>query len=426
MKYIFVLGASRSGTTMLANVLGASRSCYKTDELHYFSKLKSNEFSAPLIPDRMDYLGTYLIDALLNDVWDRGRDIRKAAKIYRTIFFDVNEVVNGVQLFDAVVKYFGELYGFDCLIEQTPANYNYMDKLLGSDISLGFVFMKWDVRGVIMSQKNRWKRRFRGDKKIPLADALLAYVNYNPVVIARLWRSARGSSKFSSGNAAVHTINFEVFLSAPRPFLKELCNALGIEYSEDFLNIKLDGSSTVSNSNGADKIGIMADFGNAWSTVLNSGELLWAKWVYRNRLSIINNQEGNIDYIIKYEDLIVDTDSVLKEMCIKPGLEYLGEKYFESKINLLAPECEIDWKKDAIAGGVRRSPLNKIESQDVARIVSPEAGYFGYELSDQEYRLLRRAWFGIIFVKRLMRFAFYKSGANRLVGSPNRGEEYPV
>ena len=41
-----------------------------------------------------------------------------------------------------------------------------------------------DPRDVMLSQKNKWKRRFLGAKQIPLREVVRSYVNYNPILIS--------------------------------------------------------------------------------------------------------------------------------------------------------------------------------------------------------------------------------------------------
>ena len=50
--------------------------------------------------------------------------------------------------------------------------------------------MVGDQRDVLLSQKNKWKRRFLGSSSIPLSEAIRSYINYHPILTAKVWNSS--------------------------------------------------------------------------------------------------------------------------------------------------------------------------------------------------------------------------------------------
>ena len=68
-----------------------------------------------------------------------------------------------------------------------------------------------DPRDVLLSQKNKWKRKFLGANDIPFFELLRARFNYHPYTISKMWKTAvnRGCVKHQN----VQTISLKIFCS---------------------------------------------------------------------------------------------------------------------------------------------------------------------------------------------------------------------
>jgi hypothetical protein len=101
-----------------------------------------------------------------------------------------------------------------------------------------------DQRDVLLSQKNKWKRRFLGASAIPLSEAIRSYINYHPLLTAKVWNSSLEHSAKFIGNSRVKVIKFEELLVDYEIVIKELCEFMQINFQEEMLKVPVVGSST--------------------------------------------------------------------------------------------------------------------------------------------------------------------------------------
>ena len=106
-----------------------------------------------------------------------------------------------------------------------------------------------DQRDVLLSQKNKWRRRFLGAKSIPLSEALRSYVNYHPILTAKMWNSSLSYTAKYLNHSRVKIVRFEDLLSNSENSVKDICKFLKIDFQEEMLNIPLIGSSTEHDTN---------------------------------------------------------------------------------------------------------------------------------------------------------------------------------
>jgi hypothetical protein len=100
-----------------------------------------------------------------------------------------------------------------------------------------------DPRNVLLSQKNKWKRRFLGAKNIPFVESLRAKMNYHPITISKLWMANTNHMKDYISRDEIKRVKFENIMRHPKQCLEEVCNFLGINFQEDMLQIPQVGSS---------------------------------------------------------------------------------------------------------------------------------------------------------------------------------------
>lgn len=101
-----------------------------------------------------------------------------------------------------------------------------------------------DPRDVLLSQKNKWRRRFLGAGNIPLTEAIRAWANYHPYTIAMLWVAAVRSALRHVGHPRFVSIRYEDLLRQPEVTVRALCSVAGLDYAEKMLAVPQVGSST--------------------------------------------------------------------------------------------------------------------------------------------------------------------------------------
>lgn len=160
---------------------------------------------------------------------------------------------------------------------------------------------------------------------------------------------------------------------------------------------------------------------------LKSGRRLLHEWRILATKSIGFREEGLVDYVIRYEDLVADPSEQLEKMVSTLNLDRWGKNARRPSSDVV-PEWEMVWKARS---------LHKVDSNLAAcRVIDPliaemaktvcgrQMALFGYQSSSATrhfYPLITAK----IMAEQLARSVFYRAGINRLLRLSNRGETYP-
>ena len=246
-KQIFIVGSSRSGTTMMGRILGNHQSVFTFKELHFFGTIWTNNSNSNLDRKQQIDLLSRLLCIEKNGLFqqDNISDFNDRAS---TILANKN-VSNPLSIYEL---FLAEITSDNkCFIacDQTPKNMYYLNEILSYFPNAKVINMVRDQRDVLLSQKNKWKRRFLGASYIPLSEAIRSYINYHPILSARVWNSSLKYSKEFKDNKRVKIVKFEDLLVEPIRIVKELCQFLEIEFNKEMLKVPVVGSSTQQDNN---------------------------------------------------------------------------------------------------------------------------------------------------------------------------------
>jgi hypothetical protein len=244
-KIIFIVGNSRSGTTMLGRVFGNHSLVHTFGELHFFE----HQVDAATITSRV-VISQERCLTLLERLLTKARDgffAKVEPEEYRE---EAQHILADSENHDPVSVYHSFLlsetknHGKSIPCEQTP-RYLFFVKEILDVFSDAVVFnMVRDPRDVLLSQKNKWRRRFLGARNIPLPEALRAWANYHPYTIARLWVAAVRTARRYEENPRFVSIRFEDLLKQPEEIIRSSCAFAGLPYEARMLNVPQIGSST--------------------------------------------------------------------------------------------------------------------------------------------------------------------------------------
>jgi hypothetical protein len=252
---IFITGNSRSGTTMLAKILGKNSLIFMFYELHFFEQLWYPQKNIKKITREE---GINLFSELIS-LQREGFLAERNPKQFcaeATAFFDLNatNAITAPDVFINFLLYESALHNKVIPCEQTPRNLFFIDEISELYPSAKIICMIRDPRDVLLSQKYKWKRRLYGHPDLPVKEMVRAWFNYHAITISKLWSSAAEKILSSVNKPNVYLIKFEELLEQPEIVINRLCNFLNVGFNASMLSIPTEGSSIVNDESG--KFGI--------------------------------------------------------------------------------------------------------------------------------------------------------------------------
>ena len=274
---LFVVGNSRSGTTMMGRILGNHADVFTFGELHFFGQLWSPASTAVLKTE----LATELTAKLLCIQREGYRTHRQ----YDNYLNEARELCEAFsdkkllppELFSAFLRYETSRNSKSIPCDQTPRNVFYINEILNYYPQAKIVNMIRDPRDVLQSQKRKWKRRFLGGTDLPIKETLRDWINYHPITISRIWNTAVTAADRFSNNDNVITIYFEKLLADPEMTIEAICDFVKIDFSPSMLDVPQVGSSV--NADKPTETGINPNRAGNWNNesiqlnVLNSSDI---------------------------------------------------------------------------------------------------------------------------------------------------------
>lgn len=261
-KMIFVVGNSRSGTTMLGRILGRSKQVFMFNELHFFEQTWLPELPATEI----DLSRALRYIARLMAVQRDGYYVKPDIEKYKQEASQLVELNPGLwtapRAYAVFVLEESKRHGKSIPCDQTPRNLFYIHEILNYFPNAYFVHIVRDPRDVLLSQKNRWRRRQFSANKFPLRESIRSWANYHPVTISLLWRSGIKAWERSESHPHVIMVRFEDLLENPEGVVQRICSHIGIEYSPSMLEVPQIGSSHGKDQ--PDKLGINKEIAGRW------------------------------------------------------------------------------------------------------------------------------------------------------------------
>ena len=271
-KILFIVGASRSGTTMMSRILGRHSTVFSLNELHVFGDLITpNSLAEGLNRDQQKDLITSIFKREEHGIWQAQRPLEKPESVDSVLQRLANqEHVSKAEVFAESVRAIAGNKQCEHVAEQTPRNIFYASALLETYPQAHIVHMVRDPRAVLASQKSKWRRKFLGGDAIPFLEMLRMWLNYHPITLSKLWISANIQSSELQSNNRFHTIKFEALLEQPEHELTVLCSGIGIDFESNMLDIDHVGSSHQHNT--AKASGVSNTTVESWRSSLSRAE----------------------------------------------------------------------------------------------------------------------------------------------------------
>jgi len=229
---------------MLASVLGRHPEIFTFHELHFFEEL--------WMPGKADdIISAEAASRMLFSLYHRQRLGLHASIDERRFADEIASVLNGLEgeslsphsLYEHFLNSETSLHGKTIPCEQTPRNLFYAREILALFPGARILNLIRDPRDVLLSQKNKWKRRSFGNFGVSSREVRRLKLNYHPYTVSRLWNSSVGFSKRFEGHDRFYSVLFEDLVLNPEPEVRKICDFLGVSFQKDILNIEHLSSS---------------------------------------------------------------------------------------------------------------------------------------------------------------------------------------
>ena len=277
---IFVVGNSRSGTTMRGRILGKHPSVYTFGELHFFGQLCAPPFSSELPKAEIEKRAAQLYCIQREGYRTHGdpqRFIGEAQKFLKCL---TAHPKTSAALFEAFLCHETAENGGVIPCDQTPRNVFYIADILELYPEAKIINMIRDPRDVLLSQKRKWKRRFLGGSDLPIKEMLRDWINYHPITISHIWCTAVNAAEKFLHHDRVTSVYFEELLMHPDMTVKHLCDFVDITYTDEMLQVPQVGSSVAEDR--PQQLGINPQRAHSWHSNITGGELSSAE-IYLNQ-----------------------------------------------------------------------------------------------------------------------------------------------
>ena len=173
---------------MMGRIIGKHSSVFTFKELHFFGQLWSLNDRDKLISKKDSVkLFSKLLSIQKYGIFNQ-RNPEQFTTISESILLE--KECTRLDVFNLFLNYIAEQNNSVIPCDQTPRNAFYIQEILDNFPNAKIVNMVRDPRDVLLSQKNKWKRRYFGASGIPFREAIRSYFNYHPITISKIWNTS--------------------------------------------------------------------------------------------------------------------------------------------------------------------------------------------------------------------------------------------
>jgi hypothetical protein len=331
---LFIVGASRSGTTMLRSILNRSPNISLAGETHYFDDLRPRVIGKKL-PEMTEAERNRCLD------YFRSQSVRpygtegdpEQSPLSRSDLLAAAEELgdNADSVFQAYcqmrTRRNNAIWG-----EKTPRHVFRIDDILSAFPSAKIICITRDPRGVVASYRD-WKYQggLTTEGKPDYEEAIRRdherkSASYNIVIASLMWRAAANAALKAAnkyGVDRVRVVKYEEVTDDPEPILTSLTSWIGVEFGEAMLDIPVHNSSTIKFS--------------ASAGLSKAPQMRWRDALSENEIHVIQSVAGKTMTQLGYAPLDVKSNlsSVARAYASVPGAIIRAAKANRSRHNSL-------------------------------------------------------------------------------------------
>ena len=270
---IFVVGPSRSGTTLLRHILNGHDRVWLTGETQYFDDLRPrfrDPASGLLQGSELEECERFF--AGLNE-----RYPRRAVRLAR-LRAEARRIGGGVDAyFEAFCRLQARRRGREIWGEKTPRHVFRIADMLKAFPQARIICLLRDPRAVVASHRDFWRLALREPdlrrRARVRSDYLRSKQQYNLVLTSLLWNStvdAAYDARRRFGDGAVFIQRYEALVAEPERAARGLATWLGLDFQDSMLGVNVVRSS----AGGIDgRPGISTEPVERWRATLSPEEI---------------------------------------------------------------------------------------------------------------------------------------------------------
>lgn len=278
-KPIFIIGTPRSGTTLVAKILGRHSGIFMPGETHFFSDIYSrrNEFGDP--PSRRSLK---IIISLLGTIYDRYNepiDQERITNLFKDQSIQLENKISASSSYREILSLFMEdqarQLGKSRWGNNAPRDLFHIDSIMAFYPDAKIIVCTRDIRDFLLSYKYKWKTT---------PSKYMQYLKnlYHPVSTSLLWKASmqrviKIGKYVPEKNLMI--VRYEDLVTQPVRIAQEICDLIGERFEPDMLSIKDNNSSTPGQSEG-----IFTSSVGRWHTGLKPEEAWIAQYIARKEL----------------------------------------------------------------------------------------------------------------------------------------------
>ena len=225
---------------MMSRIMGNHGEVFSFQELHFFDELCADPFMP--IPNAKAIHFFALLCAIQRNGYFGDRNVAPFLEEAKRII-NGSDVATPIEVYRLFCDHETRNKGKSIPCKQTPQNIFALHHLLKAFPDCRVILMIRDPREVMLSQKNKWKRRQLSGGAIPFMESVRARLNYHPLTISKIWKAAVNEGLQFSGHPAVMTIRYEDLIEDPETVVRKICLHTGISYDPSMTDIPVVGSS---------------------------------------------------------------------------------------------------------------------------------------------------------------------------------------
>jgi hypothetical protein len=290
---IFIVGAPRSGTTLMAKILGRHPRIFMPGETHFFDDIYSRrkEFGDP--PSSVSIEN---IIGRLRTIYSRYNEPGDQERIEDLLDDNVSQLLQQLRACNSYKEIFSLF--MECQAKKvgkarwgnnTPRDLFYINEILSFYPDAKIIICVRDLRDFILSYKHKW-RTTKGEHARRLKKI------YHPLVTSLLWKAS--IQRIIVAREAIPKTNLSIFryedlVFYPERTIKEVCKMIGEEFRSEMLSINFNNSSVAENSSG-----IFTSSVGYWRSGLSGEETFISQYIAGRELEKIgySREEVSANY----------------------------------------------------------------------------------------------------------------------------------